>query len=102
MAAPCCSRRPETEDTVATDVIDILAERQLEAGAAEQPTGDRELRHWRRRRDQEGIEWLLLDKQGTRTNTLDEEVLSELESVLEELERDRPTGLVLRSAKANG
>jgi 3-hydroxyacyl-CoA dehydrogenase/enoyl-CoA hydratase/3-hydroxybutyryl-CoA epimerase len=86
---------------VAGDVIDLLEGRRLETGPVEQAGEQRELHHWRRG-DQEGIEWLLLDKQGTSTNTLDEEVLSELESVLEELERDRPTGLVLRSAKANG
>jgi 3-hydroxyacyl-CoA dehydrogenase / enoyl-CoA hydratase / 3-hydroxybutyryl-CoA epimerase len=87
---------------VATNVIDGLAERRLEAGAAGEPAADRELRHWRRRRDDEGIEWLLLDKQGTDTNTLDEEVLGELDRVLEEFWRDPPKGLVVRSAKANG
>jgi 3-hydroxyacyl-CoA dehydrogenase / enoyl-CoA hydratase / 3-hydroxybutyryl-CoA epimerase len=87
---------------VATQVIDTLAERQLETGAAEQPGGDRELRHWRRQRDEEGIEWLLLDKHGTRTNTLDEAVLGELQGMLEELVRTPPRGLVVRSAKAGG
>jgi hypothetical protein len=38
------------------DVIEILEERRLETGAAE-PPGEREgLRHWRRRRDADGIE----------------------------------------------
>ena len=87
---------------MAGDVIDLLEVRRLETGPVQQAGEQRELHHWRRRRDQEGIELMLLDKQDTSTNTLDEEVLTELESVLEELERDRPTGLVLRSAKANG
>ena len=87
---------------MATDVIDLLEERRLTTGPAEQPGDGRGLRHWRRSRDQEGIEWLLLDQQGTNTNTLDEQVLSELETVLKELESDRPKGIVVRSAKANG
>jgi 3-hydroxyacyl-CoA dehydrogenase / enoyl-CoA hydratase / 3-hydroxybutyryl-CoA epimerase len=87
---------------VATDVRELLEERRLETGPSERPGERSGLRHWRRSRDDEGIEWLLLDKQGTSTNTLDEEVLGELDSVLEQLGNDRPKGLVLRSAKPNG
>ena len=51
------------------------------------------------RTDEDGIAWLLFDKQDASANTLSEEVLTELDAVLEKLERDRPRGLVIRSAK---
>jgi 3-hydroxyacyl-CoA dehydrogenase/enoyl-CoA hydratase/3-hydroxybutyryl-CoA epimerase len=87
---------------VVNDVIDVLKERQLETGPLGRPDEAQGLRHWRRRRDQDDIEWILLDKRDTSTNTLDEEVLGELESVLKDLDGVRPKGLVLRSAKING
>ena len=58
--------------------------------------------NWQMRADEDGIAWLLFDKQNASTNTLSEEVLTELDAVLEKLERDRPRGLVIRSAKPGG
>ncbi len=59
-------------------------------------------RHWKLARDDGGIAWLVLDKQGASANTLSEDVLVELNDVLETLERDLPKGLVIRSAKPAG
>ena len=59
-------------------------------------------RHWRLARDDDGIAWLILDKQGASANTLSEDVLTELNDVLAAVERDQPKGLVIRSAKRNG
>ena len=39
-------------------------------------------RHWQLARDDDGIAWLVLDKQGASANTLSEEVLTELNDVL--------------------
>ena len=54
------------------------------------------------RNDEDGIAWLLFDKKGASANTLSEDVLTELDAVLEKLERDPPRGLVIRSAKPGG
>jgi 3-hydroxyacyl-CoA dehydrogenase/enoyl-CoA hydratase/3-hydroxybutyryl-CoA epimerase len=54
------------------------------------------------RADEDGIAWLLFDKKDASTNTLDDETLVELDAALDKLERDRPRGLVIRSAKAGG
>ncbi len=52
--------------------------------------------------DANGICWLTLDKAGSKTNTLDREVLTELDAVLEALAADPPRGLVIKSAKRTG
>jgi 3-hydroxyacyl-CoA dehydrogenase/enoyl-CoA hydratase/3-hydroxybutyryl-CoA epimerase len=57
---------------------------------------------WRSERDQDGIVWLTLDKPGTSTNVLSSSVLKELETLLTQLEKSPPTGLVVISAKKNG
>jgi 3-hydroxyacyl-CoA dehydrogenase / enoyl-CoA hydratase / 3-hydroxybutyryl-CoA epimerase len=80
---------------------DVLKPRDLELGPARAiAPGPR--RHWRLARDANGIAWLLLDRAGAKVNTLSEEVLAELDDVLEQLERELPKGLVLRSAKPSG
>ena len=53
-------------------------------------------------RDADGIAWLLFDREDASANTLSAEVLAEFGSVLAALESERPTGLVIRSAKASG
>ena len=50
----------------------------------------------------DGIAWLAFDKAGTATNTLSAAALAELNEALDRLERDRPKGLVIRSAKPSG
>ncbi len=57
---------------------------------------------WRQGRDENGILWLALDKEDSGTNTISEEVLRGLDVALDEAERDLPTALVIRSAKASG
>jgi 3-hydroxyacyl-CoA dehydrogenase/enoyl-CoA hydratase/3-hydroxybutyryl-CoA epimerase len=59
-------------------------------------------RQWRMARDEAGVAWLILDKAESSANTLSTEVIVELNSVLEALERDPPKGLVIRSGKPAG
>jgi 3-hydroxyacyl-CoA dehydrogenase/enoyl-CoA hydratase/3-hydroxybutyryl-CoA epimerase len=85
--------------------LDVLGKRDLELGPftydeAQQEPGA--WQHWRMRRDEDGVAWLLFDKKGSSTNTLSEEVLAELDGVLTKLEQDRPRALVIRSAKPAG
>ena len=83
----------------------ILGKRDLELGPFAVGEGQQEpgpWTNWRLRTDEDGIAWLLFDKKDSSANTLSEPVLTELNAVLEKLERDRPRGLVIRSAKPNG
>ena len=60
------------------------------------------LRHFQRETDADGVLWLSIDKHGSGANTLSDDVVGELESVLDELESDPPRALVVRSAKDKG
>jgi 3-hydroxyacyl-CoA dehydrogenase / enoyl-CoA hydratase / 3-hydroxybutyryl-CoA epimerase len=84
--------------------LDILGKRDLELGpfTIDGARDDSPWKHWRMRTDEDGIAWLLFDKKDASTNTMDEDVLIELDAALEKLERDRPRGLVIRSAKPGG
>jgi 3-hydroxyacyl-CoA dehydrogenase/enoyl-CoA hydratase/3-hydroxybutyryl-CoA epimerase len=85
--------------------LDILGPRNLELGPFafdEARPADNVGTHWRMRRDEDGVAWLLFDKKDASANTLSEEVLDELDAVLAKLEQDRPRGLVIRSAKPGG
>jgi 3-hydroxyacyl-CoA dehydrogenase/enoyl-CoA hydratase/3-hydroxybutyryl-CoA epimerase len=57
---------------------------------------------WQLTRDPQGIAWLTLDKPKTSANVLSAPVLSELNQLLEQLEREPPKGVVLISAKKSG
>jgi 3-hydroxyacyl-CoA dehydrogenase/enoyl-CoA hydratase/3-hydroxybutyryl-CoA epimerase len=89
----------------AKPALAILGKRDLELG----PFAIDEARpdpgpwaNWRLRTDEDGVAWLLFDKKDSSANTLSAETLSELNAVLDKLERDRPRGLVIRSAKPSG
>ena len=89
----------------AKPVLDIIGKRDLELGpfVIGEPAQDAgPFAHWRMRTDEDGIVWLLFDKKDASANTLDGPVLAELDAILEKLERDKPRGLVIRSAKRSG
>ena len=80
--------------------MDVLADRVLELGP--KPAADSPYANFRLTRDDDGIAWLLFDRAGASANTLSADLIEELDAVLAELERDRPAGLVIRSAKKSG
>ncbi len=84
-----------------TKVWDVIGRHNMELGPVSASTTSA-WRHWKLARDEGGIAWLVLDKQGSSANTLSEEVLTELNDVLAALEQASPTGLVIRSAKPAG
>ena len=57
---------------------------------------------WTRVSDADGIVWLTFDKPGTSTNVLSRGTLLELDTHLQELRKQPPRGVVLRSAKSSG
>jgi 3-hydroxyacyl-CoA dehydrogenase/enoyl-CoA hydratase/3-hydroxybutyryl-CoA epimerase len=81
-------------------ILDVLADRVLEFGP--KPAASGPYRHFRLTRDADGIAWLLFDREGASANTLSADVLTEFDTVLAALETERPTGLVIRSAKTSG
>jgi 3-hydroxyacyl-CoA dehydrogenase / enoyl-CoA hydratase / 3-hydroxybutyryl-CoA epimerase len=76
----------------------------LELGPHAHPGGESigSWRHWKLKRDEDDILWLVFDKSGSSANTLSQEVLAELDDVLGKVEQESAKGLVLRSAKPAG
>ncbi len=59
-------------------------------------------KNWRVDTDADGIAWLTFDKPGTSTNVLSRDTVVELDGHVQAIERQRPRGLVIRSAKSGG
>lgn len=78
-------------------VLQYLGERKLTLG----PVGPAE-GNWRSGRDADGVLWLALDREGSGTNTVSEDVIRELETHVAAAENDLPKALVIRSAKPGG
>jgi 3-hydroxyacyl-CoA dehydrogenase/enoyl-CoA hydratase/3-hydroxybutyryl-CoA epimerase len=57
---------------------------------------------WQRRVDEDGILWLVLDRHDSDTNTLTVSVLEQLETLIDEVEKESPRALVIRSGKSRG
>ncbi len=60
------------------------------------------MENWKITRDDGGIATLVFDRAGASTNTLSQPALVELNEALDQLDRDPPKGLIVRSGKANG
>jgi 3-hydroxyacyl-CoA dehydrogenase/enoyl-CoA hydratase/3-hydroxybutyryl-CoA epimerase len=56
-------------------------------------------KHWKLTSDIDKVLWLSIDREGESANSLSLEVLSELESIVNDLETNAPAGLVLQSGK---
>jgi len=80
-----------------SEIMDVLADRVLELGP--KPAADNPWRNFKLTRDDDGVAWLLFDREGASANTLAADVLEEFDAVLAALESQRPAGLVIRSAK---
>ena len=70
--------------------------------AEDQHKNKAEFDNWHWYVDVDGIAWAIIDKKGESTNTLSEAVLTELNTLLDEVAKASPKGLVIRSAKKNG
>ena len=76
-------------------IMDVLKDRVLELGPAP-ATGP--YKNFKLTRDDDGIAWLLFDREGTSANTLSEDVLVEFETVIAALGQDRPAGISTRKS----
>src|SRR5277367_4125359 len=81
-------------------ILDVLADRVLQLGP--KPEANSPYRNFKLTRDADSVAWLLFDREGASANTLSADVLAEFDTVLAALESERPTGLVIRSAKPSG
>lgn len=59
-------------------------------------------RHWRLSRDEDGIAWLIADREHADVNTLSQAMMEELDIAVAQLEQQAAKGVVLRSAKPSG
>ena len=78
----------------------VMKDRELELGPNPAPSAG--FNHWRYRKDDDGVGWLIVDRKGSSANTLSEEVLRELDRMLDQIEKDSPKALVVRSSKRSG
>lgn len=83
-----------------SQIMGVLKDRVLELGPT--PAVDRSYRHFHLTRDADGIAWLLFDREGASANSLSTGVMEELDKVITALQAERPSGLVIRSAKPSG
>lgn len=81
-------------------IMDVLRDRVLELGP--KPDESRPYRNFKLAQDDDGIAWLLFDREGASANTLSADVLEELDAIIAALESQRPSGIVIRSAKKSG
>ena len=63
------------------------------------PSEEQPFKHWKLTTDIDNVLWLSIDRDGENANSLSLEVLSELGSIVDDLENNPPAGLVLQSGK---
>jgi 3-hydroxyacyl-CoA dehydrogenase/enoyl-CoA hydratase/3-hydroxybutyryl-CoA epimerase len=81
-------------------IMNVLGDRVLELGP--KPDASSLYRHFKLNQDSDGIAWLLFDREGASTNTLSADVMEEFDALITALESQRPSGVVIRSAKKSG
>src|SRR6201995_2242174 len=80
--------------------LDVLRDRELELGPKAEAGGP--YRNFKLTRDADGVAWLLFDRADASANTLSADVMEEFDAALAAIETERPTGLIIRSAKPSG
>lgn len=58
--------------------------------------------NWKTERDADNVLWLLLDKVNASVNSINEAILDELEVILDQLDENKPAGIVFGTAKNTG
>ncbi|MCF1505761.1 3-hydroxyacyl-CoA dehydrogenase NAD-binding domain-containing protein [Afifella sp. H1R] len=82
-------------------MLSALSPRLMETGPVDLKMAPAD-KMWKRGRDADNVEWLLLDMPGRSVNVVDEAMLTELDAILTELEANPPKALAIRSAKKSG
>ena len=83
-------------------VLAALAPRDMELGPPASPQSTNRYKNWRVVHDKDDIAWTILDKHDSSANTLNAEVLEELDAIVASFEAARPKAVVIRSGKTGG
>ena len=83
-----------------SQIMTTMKDHVLELGPAR--SDSQPYRHFHLARDEDGIAWVLFDRADASANTLSADVLEEFDAILTVLESERPSGVVIRSAKTSG
>ena len=59
-------------------------------------------KHWQLDKDDDGILWLIFNREGVAVNSLSHDVFAEFDTILETLIKDPPCGMAILSGKATG
>ncbi len=59
-------------------------------------------KHWKIKTDKDGILWLTLDREDTSVNSMNREVFTEFNKVLDEIAAQNPIAVILQSGKKKG
>ena len=60
-------------------------------------------KHWHLNQDEDNVLWLNFDRQGQSANSINDEVLAELNQILDDVKQNKAlTGLIIQSAKEKG
>ena len=89
-------------DAIHDLAIQALKDRERDLGPRPAEGAASPWKNWTLTRDGDNYAWALLDRPGTSANTLNDEVLEELDALLASLEQSRPAALIIRSGKASG
>ncbi len=60
------------------------------------------IKDWISETDNQGIQWLTLDMQDSATNLLSTSILEQLDTLLDQISADRPSGVIIQSGKSSG
>ncbi|WP_404363252.1 3-hydroxyacyl-CoA dehydrogenase NAD-binding domain-containing protein [Marinobacter sp.] len=86
-------------------ILEALSAREMERGPFDvkgKKAGKQDWKHWKLDRDDNDLAWLIFDKKDASANVLSAAVIEELGKIVEQLEKDPPEGLVVRSFKPSG
>lgn len=58
--------------------------------------------HWQVKLDNEQVLWLSLDRAGASVNSMNRDVFTELDQIINDIEKNKPRGVIITSAKKKG
>ena len=83
-------------------VLAALTVRDMELGPQPTATAPSPWKNWRLTHDKDDVAWAILDRHDASANTLNAQVLEELDALVAQVENTRPEALVIRSGKPGG
>ena len=63
---------------------------------------DKQYKNWKLEKDSDDILWLIFDRENSPVNTLNTDVVMELDTILGQVDKEKPAGIVIISGKEKG